>query len=367
MIKVLHIISSIGAPGGVQSMLWSYYKYIDEKNVRFDFVSFDTELSGYEKRFVDKDSRLYFVTPKKKGLFKHIREMNRIFKQKEHDIVHIHQDFLGVIDLILAWLNGFKVRIVHTHKANLKESRTKRIQHKLLSYITLLFATHICGCSNEALEWTFGKTKSQSNRMVITNAIETANYVFDKDTRNRVRAELGIDDDCVLLGNVARFTNQKNHKFLIDVVSKLASEKFNFKLVLVGSGELFEQVSDYIKQKKLTDFVIMLGNRNDVNDLMQAMDIFVLPSVWEGLGIVLVEAQVSGLKCISSTAVPKEVDLTNTVDFLSINDIEPWCTAIKKISYEERKDCSSVIGSKGYDIKLEAVKLKKKICLQIFQ
>ncbi len=361
MIKVLHVLSSVGTTGGVQGMLWNYYKHIDENDVRFDFVSLTRELTGFEKNFTNRCSKIYFATPMREGVFKNIRDIDRAMKSDKYDIVHCHQDFLGYIAMFLAWKNRIPKRIIHTHKAKLKESKKQRIRHKIFGAITAFFATDIWGCGKDALLWTFGGKKCEKkNGTVINNAIEVENYIFDSTLRNKVRNELGIPDDCKVIGNVARFTPQKNLGFLVDIFDEIIKKDPSYRLMMVGTGELFDDVMGKISKKGLSDKVLALGSRTDVNELMQAMDIFLLPSVWEGLGIVLVEAQGSNLPCVASSGVPFEVNLTGDVKYISLDtQAKVWAEEISKLHIPERKDNTDIITQKGYNIKKEAENLIK--------
>lgn len=361
MIKVLHILSSVGTTGGVQGMLWNYYKHIDENDVRFDFVSLTRELTGFEKNFTNKGSKIYFAAPMRDGIFKNISDIDKAMRSEKYDIVHCHQDFLGYIAMFLAWKNKIPKRIIHTHKANLKEGLKQRIRHRFFGFVTELFATDIWGCGKDALLWTFGEKKcAKKSGTVINNAIEIENYIFDKNAREKVRKELGIPDDCKVIGNVARFTKQKNLSFLIDVFYEIKQKDPSYKLMMVGEGELFDEIMNKIDQKGLKDSVLALGSRTDVNELMQAMDIFLLPSVWEGLGIVLVEAQSSNLACFASDAVPQEVNLTGDVTYIPLDaPAKEWADEIMKVSLQGRKDNTEIITQKGYNIKREAENLVK--------
>lgn len=361
MIRVLHILSSIGTTGGVQSMLWSYYKHIDSDDIRFDFVSLNRELTGFEKNFTEKGSEIYFAVPQRKSIIRNIRDINRAMRMQKYDAVHCHQDFLGYIAMILAWCNGIKVRIIHAHNANRKENIKQKIRHKIFGRITALFATDIWGCSKNALLWNFGeKVCNKKNGTVINNAIEAERYKYDSDIRQKTREKLGITEECKVIGNVARFTVQKNMEFLIEIFEELYKMDLSYRLMLVGDGELFDKIMKMVEDKGLSDSVLALGSRTDVNELMQAMDLFVLPSAWEGLGIVFVEAQCSNLFCFASDAVPQEVNLTGNVEYISLKKTaREWAEEILKAEFKERADNTDVVTQKGYDIRKESENLVK--------
>lgn len=359
MIRVLHVISSIGNPGGVQSLIWNYYNNIDENEIRFDFVVFNKEKNGFENKFLNKKSKIYYVLPKRKGLLKHIKELDAAMKSEKYDIVHCHQDFLGYITMFLAWKNKIKTRIIHSHKANLEESRIDHIKRRLFTRLTVLFANKLFACGKDAAIWTYGIKKYRQDKVyVLNNAINTELYSYDSGKRLKIREELRISNYTVL-GNVARFTYQKNHELLIRIFSKLVKNDSNYKLLLVGDGKDFEKIKKLVKEYRISDSVLFLGNRNDVADLLQAMDIFILTSRFEGLPVTLVEAQCSGLSCVVTDTITKEINVTGKIYYIGSNNYDDWIEKIHELKGTLRSKSTDVVKRNGYDIYTEVNKLCK--------
>ena len=357
MIRVLHVMAAVGVPGGIQAVVHNYYKYINEDEIRFDFVVTSSKMTGFEKNFLRKKSEVYCVVPKRMDFFKHMVQLYDIIKTCKYDVIHVHHDCSSWITLFMAWLCGVKVRIAHAHNANVPMTSVKRIKKKIFSMLTRIFATGIFSCTAEAAIWNFGEKNYKKGKInVLRNAIFVDDYVYNEETRENIRNEFGLNGKFVI-GNVARFSYQKNHEFLIDVFEKLYSENDSYRLLLVGDGENYANIKQIVKHKDLEDVVVFLGRRDDVADILQAIDAFVFPSRFEGLGMVVVEAQCSNLPCICSTAVPREVDLSDNIEFLPLNDIECWCKSIKKIKNSQRKDNKMLVKQAGYDIETEAGRL----------
>lgn len=359
MIKVLHVLSGIGYQGGVQSLLWNYYKKIDIKNISFDFVVHSSKMLGYEQRFLDRGAHIYYVPPKREGIIQNYHGLCDIMKKDRYDIVHVHQDFLGYLALKAAKKNGIKVRIMHSHKANMVESLFKMGYRKILTKYCELYATDFFACGVEAAIWTYGKKKYQNKEIyVLNNAIESSDYLYDLNKRNDVRKHLGLEGKFII-GNVARFTYQKNHDLLLDVFLRIIDKKSNAVLLLVGDGELKERIEERVKKEKIEDKVLFLGNRNDVNELLQAMDVFVLTSRFEGLPVTMVEAQVADLRCVVTSNITHEIKITDNISYVDANaDKEEWVKEICKTSNDKRKPILDCVKKSGFDINVEVKKLE---------
>ena len=356
MIKVLHIMSSIGTAGGVQGLIWNYYKHIDEEKVCFDFAVFNGEMNGFEKNFQKKGSKIYVVTPKRKSIRKHYTELKNAIKSDNYDIIHVHQDYLGYLTLFIAWKCGIKNRIIHTHKANLKETAFQKIKRLVLTKLTCLFATDYFACGTDSAKWTFGE-KIYNRAYILNNAIEIMQYTYNSDIRNDVRTTLRLDDK-IVIGNIARFTYQKNHELLIEVFESLYKKNTDYRLMLVGDGENLEKIQNMIKEKNLQNAVLMLGSRNDCNRLFQAMDVFVLTSRFEGLPITLVEAQCSGLCCVAAHNITREVNVTGKVSYIeNDDDLDEWIDKIDSLKNEKHFTDIRALSESGFDILAEANKL----------
>lgn len=361
MLKVLHILSSLNTAGGVQRLIWNYYNNIDNGDLKFDFVVFDSRPDGFEKHFIKKGCKINLVTPKRQGIFKHCKELYKVLKSEKYDIVHVHQDYLGWTALFLAWILGVKTRIIHTHKANLKESFCKKLERFIFTKITYILATDFFACGIEAAKWTFGEKRYEQNKVyILNNAIEIQKYAFDEQIRQKVRNEFDLTDKKVI-GNVARFTFQKNQHLLIEIFEKLYKNDSSYRLMLVGDGENFEEIKNIVESKGLKDLVLFLGCRDDVPELLSAMDIFVLTSRFEGLPLSLVEAQANGLYCVVSSNTTKEANITGRISYINDdNNINEWSITIDKLKEKGHAVNTETLKKAGLDIVTEAHKLQKK-------
>lgn len=358
MIRVLHVMSSIGTPGGVQSVVWNYYSHMDHERIVFDIASHGKTMQGFEKHFLDTGSQLFYVPPKKEGLRAHFRAFRKIFAENRYDIVHVHQDFLGYTALFAAWRAGVPTRIAHSHKYMPDESFSKAVRHKVFVRIIKWLATDFYTGSEASGRWTFGNRFFDKGRVkILHNAIEPGVFRYNEDVRDEVRKELSLENRFVV-GNVARFTWVKNHAFMLDVFAVLVEKVPEAVLLLAGDGELLEDMKQRAASRGLADRVRFLGARKDAGRLYQAMDAFLLPSFGEGQGVVLVEARCADLPCVASDRVPREVEVDGKIAYLSLNaEKEDWCGALLAHRDEKRKDMTHLVREAGYDIEIEAQKL----------
>ena len=211
-------------------------------------------------------------------------------------------------------------------------------------------ANNYFACSEEAGEWLFGKKIINNNQLkIFKNAINCTEFKFNEDKRKWMRKELGLENKLVI-GHVGRFNPQKNHKFLIDIFNEVYKKNKESVLLLVGEGDLLEEMKKYVNKLQLEEAVKFLGLRSDIADLMQSMDVFLFPSKYEGLGVVLIEAQAAGLRCLTSKGTPKEADVTDTVEFLSLEkSAKEWAKIILE-GNNNRNSYIKSINDKGYDV-----------------
>ena len=250
---------------------------------------------------------------------------------------------------------GIKVRIVHSHQNKAADVFLHAVRNIPLIRIGLRYANTYFACSKLAGDYLFKKKKYH----LINNAIDAKRFKYDPKVRKQMRKELGISDDCFLIGNVGRLCRQKNQRFLIDVFS-LVCEKVDSKLLIIGDGELKKELETHIKELNLEDKVIMHAPVNNVEDYYQAMDMFVLPSLYEGLGIVNIEAQACGLKTIVSDKVPEIAKISDLLSFVKLNASEQeWADVILKNKDYTRKEQKDVLKNSGYDLDYESEKLVK--------
>lgn len=356
-IRIAQVIGKLSA-GGVESVIYNYYRHIDHSKFQFDFY-IDADSSCQPNQELINMGARYYTIPPYQRLPQYILALTRLFRENRYQIVHSNMNTLAVFSLFAAWLARVPVRICHNHSTAGKGETAKNIMKYVLRPFAKIFATDYCACSEYAGEWLFGKrAMSRGAVTVFKNAIELERFRYDSAVRSAVRKELGLDNKFVV-GHVGRFCVQKNHAFLLDVFVQIRRQNRNAVLLLVGDGELLDAAKSKTARLRLEDAVYFLGVRDDVNRLYQAMDVFVLPSLYEGLPVVGVEAQAAGLPCIVSDCVTKEAQVTKNICFLSLKTRpERWANKIISCDGPDRQDMSKKILDHGFDINSEGRKLQ---------
>lgn len=356
-VRVLHICGALA--GGVGSVLLGYYRRIDRTAVQFDFLTHHDPDPAVRAEVELMGGTINVVTPKSHSMSQNIHDARTFINRRTpHEVVHVHTASpTSVIYLIVALLAGKRMRIAHSHATHLEVS-AKTWQHRLHRLLRPLLrwaATDHFACSMAAGGWLFGDTATVR---VIPNAIEADLYRFNRADRGRLRRELLVEDRLVI-GHVGRFVEQKNHRFLVEIFAEIVRRAPQAVMLLVGTGPLHGDVRRQVTQLGLDGSVHYLGERDDVSALLNAMDVFVLPSNFEGLPLVLVEAQASGLPCLASTAVTREVALTSLVRFASLAaDPEHWADQILEIvARPQERIIDGKLADAGYDIKTAAPQL----------
>ncbi len=342
--------------GGVEAVVMNYYRHIDRNAVQFDFFV-DNDSSCPQKEEIESLGGKIYMVPPYQQINKYLSALTKLFKENKYKIVHSHLNTLSVFPLYAARRAGVPVRIAHNHSTAAKGETKKNIMKYALRPFAKINATHYAACSRYAGEWLFGKKSMERGEVTIfNNAIDLDKFRFDPAVRDEVRRELSIENKFVV-GHVGRFCFQKNHEFLIDIFAEVHKQNPNSVLLLVGGGELLDEIKQKINNLSLDQNVIILQNRSDVNRLYQAMDVFVLPSHYEGLPVVGVEAQAAGLPCVLSDAMTKETKMTDNAVMLNLNDgTEKWAKIILETYKLPR---SSNISIDDFDIKKQAGRLEK--------
>lgn len=357
IIRVLQVVTHMNR-GGLENMLMNYYRAIDREKVQFDFLTHRlcTEIKDFDDEIMSLGGRIYHLPSLNPLSIQYRRKLDTFLKEHrdEYDIIHVHQDCMSSLILKYAKKNGYRVRIAHSHNA----AQDKNFKYPVkLFYRSLIpkYATALFACGIKAGDWMFGHHRYE----LLYNAIDCDAYMFREDVRDRVRTQLGVGSATVI-GHVGRFNQQKNHGFLIDVFEKYIQINSNAFLVLVGVGAKQKDIMEMVNAKGLSNRVLFLGLRDDVRNVLMAMDCFVFPSLFEGVPVTLIEAQASGLPCIISDTISSEVIVTGLVCSLSLEDSsEIWAKKIAKTaaSTDREKYCSVMMESR-YDIKTEANKLQ---------
>jgi len=334
--------------GGVESMVMNYYRHINKSKVQFDFIiDEDSTIVPYDE--IERlGGRVFKIPPYQKAIAYH-KSLVKLFRENNYRIVHSHINTLSIFPLFAAKRAGVQTRIAHSHSTAGKGETMRNILKYTLRPLSKVFPTHYCACSEHAGRWLFGdKLYNQGAVIIVRNAIDLAKFRFDSQTREDVRKELNIKSKFALV-HVGRFMAQKNHSFLIDIFEQIQKLDSNSVLFLVGEGELEQQTRNKVSQLGLDDHVRFLGVRNDVHRLLMGMDAFLLPSNYEGLGIVAVEAQATQLNVIASDMVPAEARISNSIEFISLNSSpKEWAEVI--LSYRLEKSKANPIIDYDYDI-----------------
>ena len=360
-IRVLHVIGIMNR-GGAETMIMNLYRHIDRSKVQFDFVENSSEPAVFDEEILSLGGRI-FRCPHYNGKnhFTYVKWWNDFFKAhpKEYPIVHGHLGSTASIYLSVAKKYG-AYAIAHSHSSGTDHSLHANL-YQIMSYNTRNVADYFFACSEAAGKERFGsKVVSGDHYAVLNNAIDVNRFSYNPSVRNAVRDELGIGQIQLVVGHIGRYTKEKNHEFILKIFSELKKMDSNARLLMVGDGTLRTHIMQMAEQASLSSDVIFTGVRSDVERLVQAMDVFVLPSLYEGLPVTMVEAQTAGLPCIISDKVPPECILTEgLVDIMTLSaSPEAWAEKILAKRAIPRTDRRAEIAAHGFDITTEAVKLQ---------
>lgn len=347
MIRVLQVTGILNR-GGAETMIMNLFRHIDRTRVQFDFVANSLEKGDYEDEICSLGGKVYHC-PHYRGLniFQYIHWWKAFLQEHAHEysIIHGHIGSAAPIYLYLAKQHGIHA-IAHSHNTD------EKLLYHLHSLMTRRIADSFFACSQLAGICRFGEAiVSDENRFhVLCNAMDLSKYKYQPEIRMKIRKELEICSDDLVVGHVGRFELQKNHVFIINIFNEIIKIKKNAKLLLIGSGYLQKKIENDVKEKGLEEKVIFTGVRQDVNNLIQAMDIFLFPSLYEGLGIVSIEAQVSGLHVFASTKVPRESDITGLCSFIELGNPQVWAKKILGQDISRRRGYQEECQKAGYDI-----------------
>lgn len=346
--------------GGVESVVMNYYRHIDRTKIQFDFIC-DEDSTNIPYEEIEKMGGKVILIPPYQKVFKYHKKLKEVLKSGGYKIVHSHINTLSVFSLFAAKCAGVPVRIAHSHSTTNKKEKKKNLLKQVLRPFSKVFATDYMCCSELAGRWLFGnKEYDNGNVYLLNNAIDLDKFKYDEEKRKEKRKELNIEDSTLVIGHVGRFVEQKNHRFLIDIFNEVHKQKENSILLLAGQGPLMEEMKEKVKILGLEKNVMFLGQRSDINELYQTFDVFCLPSLYEGLPVVGVEAQATGLLCELSSDMTKETKVLDTTRFISLNtSAEEWATIIlDDYSKFKRHDTTSEITKNNFNIKNETSKLE---------
>lgn len=346
-IRVLHIVTYMGR-GGLETMLMNYYRSIDRTKVQFDFLTHREFEADYDAEILAMGGRIYHLPNLNPFSKTYLSTLDGFFgEHPEYRIVHSHLDCMSAIPLKYAKKHGVPVRIAHAHNSN--QTRDAKYLLKLLYKRRIApNATRLFACSEEAGRWMFGGRDFR----VLNNAIHARKYAFDADIRRVVRRELDLPEDALVVGHVGRFDPQKNHSFLIRIFERMPGDA---RLLLVGDGSLRAAAEQLAEELGIRERIVFVGVRSDVERLLQAMDVFLFPSLFEGLPVSVIEAQAAGLPCLISDKVPIECKKTELVTQLPLDGTSAdWAEAVLTAAKTQRADTHLQLRAAGFDIRANA-------------
>lgn len=368
IINVLEVnINDIGK-GGAWSFIKNAMQSKSDVDVVFNFFTLEPFEENENVKFVeDRGGKVYvrYTTNRYIRQIKTFFDLKNVLKDEKFDIVHIHSDvaFKIFIEALACRTAGQKIIVLHSHCTGVDGDHRviKSLAHHICKPFLGLLGTDFFACSRKAGDWMYSKKINRKKLRVINNAIDCKAFAYNETIRNQYRQLLGIDEDEILIGHVGRFMFQKNHEFLIDIFEKLHQMNEKTKLILIGEGDTEQKIREKVSMLDLSDSVIFAGVRNDVNCCMQAMDLFLLPSLFEGLPVVGIEAQAAGLPCLMADTITKETDLFGLVEFVSLKSSpKMWADKIINMLIDfSRKDTTEEMTINGYNVKEQEGSLVK--------
>lgn len=350
-LRVLHVVVNMNR-GGAETLLMNLYRNIDRSKIQFDFLTckegvFDEEIMQLGGNVY----RIPYITDV--GHSNYLKGMTDFFKgYPQYQIVHSHMDKMSGYVLRAAKKAGVSVRIAHSHSTRSEGGAAARIYKWYAGTMIPKYATDFVSCSREAAEWLFGNKADRT--IFLKNGIDLERFKFSQKVRESIRSELKIKEDQFVVGHVGRFSMPKNHSYLLEVFKEFLSYKKEAILLLVGDGPLLPEIKQKVEEMKITKNVKFLGSRSDVERILLAFDIFLFPSIFEGFPVSVIEAQASGLPCLISDSITKEIDMgLGLVHSLSLNHKKIWIGRMQDVnhSFTRNSNLSSLISKNGYDIK----------------
>lgn len=360
-IRVLQIIGRMDC-GGIETMIMNLYRHIDREQVQFDFLAHYGREAAYNEEIRALGGRIYEMPALKDEkhvyywrLFSYIKALHKFFREhSEYKVIHGHMTNTAAIYMPIAKKYGVTCRISHSHNTHAKSGllgiTTNFLQKPIYKYATDFFA-----CSEGAKHWFYPKKLLMSGKVqLLANAVDAKKYRFNPERRECLRKELGLDGKLVVTC-VARFRPEKNQGFLLDVLQEMRKQQENVVFVFAGEGPCEEEVKQKAKMYHLEEYTRFLGMRNDIQDVLSASDVFVLPSLWEGLPVTVIEAQANGLHCVVAEGLTEEMNVLGTVEYVSLqNTPDVWANMLCQAASSPRRDTYKEIKDAGYDINTTA-------------
>lgn len=362
-VRIAQIIGKL-RNGGVEAVVMNYYRNIDHDKIQYDFIiDEDSTNTDLQSEIMNLGGKVITIPPYQNQIA-YQKALHELFRENHYPLVYSHINTLSVFPLFAAWRAGIPIRIAHNHSTAGKGEFKRNIMKYSLRPFAKLFPTHLCACSKFAGEWLFGKRAMNSGRVTVwPNAIDTSRFAYSEEIRGETRKYLKLEDKFVV-GHAGRFMKQKNHDFLIDIFSEIHKRRSDSVLLLAGDGPLMDKITAKVLSLGLNDSVIFVGSVKDMERYYQAMDVFILPSFYEGLPVVGSEVQVSGLPFLCSDTVTREVKFCENLHFMSLSkSAGEWAEEALRISENHvRRDMSDAAREHGFDIREQALKLQEWYC-----
>ena len=351
-IRIAQIIGKMWA-GGVEAVVFNYYRAVDHEKYQFDFFYDEDSTVEPPQDLIELGARFYKLPPYQQ-LPKYIKALREYLRKGNYQIVHSHLNTISVFPLYCAWKEGVPYRIAHNHSIPGGKEAGRNTLKNILKRFSKTFANEYCACSEAAARWLFGNLIVDEGRVtILKNAVDFEKFRISKAVANQKRMELNIPENVFVLGHVGRFTAAKNHKKVLSVFNALKTMNPDAVLILVGDGEEHDNIENWLDQYKVRGSVIITGKVKDPQNYYPLMDVLILPSVFEGVPVTIVEAQIAGIPCVISDIVNPDVVISNACDYLSVSSSdEMWA---EKIIAASKKTVSLNEHSNDYDI-TQAVK-----------
>lgn len=313
-IRILHVLQRMEA-GGTQALLMNLYRKIDKSKIQFDFLVEYPDKQFYDEEVIKLGGKIFYTNVRNDfNIFRFQKILKKIILENNYKIIHVHAYTIGFFALQVAKNCKVPVRIAHSHSNNMTQDWKKYLK-MLMQKLFLINATDFMACSMEAGKYLFKNKKFE----VLNNAIDSEKFVYNAKISEKIKKDLKLEKNFIV-GHVGRFKAEKNHKFLIEVFKKIKKIKSNAKLLLIGDGPLKKEIQLLVNKENIKNDVIFLGNCSNVNELLQVMDIFIFPSLYEGLGIVAIESQAAGTPILISNGVPNEANITPICKKIKLTD-----------------------------------------------
>lgn len=354
-IRILNLFTIMNR-GGAETMVMNYYRAIDKNKIQFDFMVHRQERGAYDDEIEAMGGRIFRMCPiYPQNLFRYQQMLKEFFdNHPEYQILHSHMSELGYFAFKEAIKHGVPIRICHAHSSpNFKiesfKEKLKVLPREILARGMRKLSTDFFVCSKIAGDWLFGK-KNENKFIMMNNAVNAASFAYDKKTAEKIKSEMKWKDK-IVIGHVGRLIVPKNHTFLIDIFQQFHTKHPQSILVLVGDGDQRENICNKIKKLNLENSIILLGFRPDTANLYKAFDIFVFPSLYEGLPVSLIEAQSAGLSCIVSNTISTQAQILSNYSILSLKDSpEIWVNEMEKHLNDKRENTTINIKKAKFDI-----------------